>query len=330
MVDQFSIYLLLVVFAIGLFIAARGVWKSVASKTNPGGFLDKLTLGLFVLSLGFAAFEWLGESYIRQTGIARALTGCFGLAGWMGLTIAASKALLQKPAKNWSWGVSVALMVLSGGGISLWSYDRFCRMFSHFVLFNLDSNIGAVTPTNEYEAFADNGEKIDLFSFSTDDQLFDEFAASFSLRHPRFENSLIETAVADKNANCHGWVFTEGRFLLRGTGVETILRANRYELVTEPKANDVVIYRDLTGKILHTALVQGVLSNGTVIAESKWGIDKRVLHRPEDQPYSDRYEFYRTSRPSHSIRIAEAGAMKEKATMTLSVSSQIEGNNPQQ
>jgi hypothetical protein len=305
MVDQFSIYLLLFVFATGLFITARGAWKSVSSKSVSGGWLDKLTLVLFVLSLGLVAFEWLGESYLRQAGLVRALTGGLGLGGWMGLTVAASKALLQKSAKNWGWGVSIALLILSSSGISYWSYDRFGRLFNHYVVFNLDANIGAVLPSNDFEGFADNGEKVELFSFSTDDQLFDEFAGSFSLRHGRFENALIETAVADMNANCHGWVFTEGRFLLRGTGVETILRANRYRIVTEPKPNDIVIYRDVTGKILHTALVQAVLSNGTVITESKWGIDKRVLHRPEDQPYSARYDFYRTERPSHSIRIAE-------------------------
>lgn len=327
MVDQFNIYLLLVVFAIGLFIAARGVWKSVSSKPTQGGILDKVTLALFVLSLGFATFEWLGESYIRQTGLARVLSGSLGLAGWMGLTVAASKALLQKPTKNWGWGLCVALMTMSGSGISYWSYERFCRMFNHFVIFNLDANIGAVTPNNDFEAFADNGEKVELFSFSADDQQFDEFADAFSLRYPRFENALIETAVADRNANCHGWVFTEGRFLLRGTGVETILRANRYELVTEPKPHDVVIYRDITGKILHTALVQAVLSNGTVITESKWGIDKRVLHRPEDQPYSDRFEFYRTSRPSHSIRIAEASSREETATLTSNVTIQTNSDD---
>lgn len=330
MVDQFSIYLLLVVFATGLFIAARGAWKSVSSKSVPGGWLDKLTLALFTLSLGFVAFEWLGESYIRQAGLIRALTGILGLAGWMGLTVAASKALLQKPAKNWGWGMSLALMILSGSGISCWSYDRFCRIFSQFVVFNLDTNIGAVLPTSDFEAFADNGEEIELFSFSTDDQLFDEFASSFSLRHTRFENALIETAVADKNANCHGWVFTEGRFLVRGTGVETILRANRYRIVTEPKPNDIVIYRDVTGKILHTALVQAVLNDGTVITESKWGIDKRVLHRPEDQPYSDRFDFYRTERPSHSIRIAATEATGDKMRLTSSDANKISDSDTHQ
>jgi hypothetical protein len=317
MFDQTSVYLLLVVFATGLFISARGTWRVVSKSAVAGGWLDKLTLGLYVISLGFMAFEWLGESYLMRTGLSRAIFGSLGFVAWMGAVLAAAKTLLGKPTQNWVWGGSAALMILIGCGVSIWSYERYSRLFNHFVVFNIDACIGQVMPSDAFKGYADNGEEVELFQFNTDDRVFSEFASQFSIRYARFENALIETADADKQANCHGWVFTNGKFLLRGTGVETILRSNQYRLVTEPQANDIVIYRDVTGKILHTALVQAVLGDGTVIAESKWGIDKRVLHRPEDQPYSNRLQYYRTDRLSHSIRIVESQpAAEDKVHLT--------------
>lgn len=113
----------------------------------------------------------------------------------------------------------------------------------------------------------------------------------------------ILRAGPDSRSNCHGWVFTGGRFLLDGPGVARILEDNGYSAVSQPQPLDVVIYRDSQGEINHTGLVKAVLADGTVLIESKWSVGARFLHLPEDQPYSPRFTYYRTSRPTHVVTI---------------------------
>ncbi len=142
--------------------------------------------------------------------------------------------------------------------------------------------------------------------FPVDDYTFEEYSSSSEERFRAFGNAMIYREDADRMANCHGWIFTDGRFLLKGNDVERILCDNHYELVADPRPSDLVIYRNEMGSILHTALVQGILRDGTVITESKWGIDQRFLHLPANQPYSQHFAYYRTDRPNHLIRIQES------------------------
>jgi hypothetical protein len=101
---------------------------------------------------------------------------------------------------------------------------------------------------------------------------------------------------------------------VKGSDVEQILQDHQYSVVTDPRSQDLVIYRDVTGNILHTALVQALLPDGTVIAESKWGTLQRFLHLPEDQPYSTIFQFYRTKRPDHWIQVQPQKARKSDDT----------------
>ncbi|GIW90977.1 MAG: hypothetical protein KatS3mg109_1409 [Pirellulaceae bacterium] len=98
--------------------------------------------------------------------------------------------------------------------------------------------------------------------------------------------------------NCHGWVFTGGRYVVKSEDVETILHDNGYSEVEQPQVGDLVVYRDEQGRIIHTGVVRGILDDGTPLLESKWGFAGRFLHRPEEQVYSTNYRFYRTSRPA--------------------------------
>lgn len=165
---------------------------------------------------------------------------------------------------------------------------------------------GVIVSEDEFCGRTDLGSKINLFHFSVDDQLFKEYAEDFHIRYSMFTSALIHREDADSSSNCHGWVFTGGKFLLRGTGVERILEENRYAIVSTPAPGDIVIYRSDTGAILHTGLVQGVLNEGTVMIESKWGTDQRFLHRPEDQPYSTSFVYYHSDRKGHLIDLEQS------------------------
>jgi hypothetical protein len=113
---------------------------------------------------------------------------------------------------------------------------------------------------------------------------------------PGFAGHRIVRADADYTANCHGWVFTGGRHLLKGTGVEMILEDNGYQIVKKPQPGDVIVYRDLVNQIVHTGIVRVAFDDGQVLIESKWGIAGRYLHLAEDQYYSKYFAFYRSPR----------------------------------
>jgi len=165
---------------------------------------------------------------------------------------------------------------------------------------------GVIVPENEFYGLTDLGNKINLFRYSVDDQLFQEYSKDFYTRYSVFASALIQREDADCSSNCHGWIFTGGKFLMRGIGVERILEENRYAIVSTPAPGDIVIYRSDTGAILHTGLVQGVLNEGTVMIESKWGTDQRFLHRPEDQPYSTSFMYYHSDRKGHLIDVEQS------------------------
>lgn len=112
----------------------------------------------------------------------------------------------------------------------------------------------------------------------------------------------IQTGPPDPGSNCHGWVFTGGRYLVSGHDVELILADNGYLEVKGPQPGDVAIYRDTTGFATHTALVCGLGDKGAVLMESKWGQGARFIHTATDHPYSrDAVTYYRSDRGSHTL-----------------------------
>jgi hypothetical protein len=115
---------------------------------------------------------------------------------------------------------------------------------------------------------------------------------------------LIRTAPPELSHDCHGWVFTAGRYWVRGRDVDAILQDNGYRKVSVPQPGDVVVYRDVSGAVLHTALVR-VAAADNILVEGKWGPLGRYIHPVADQVYGDRFEYYHTDRPRHTLRGVE-------------------------
>jgi hypothetical protein len=111
---------------------------------------------------------------------------------------------------------------------------------------------------------------------------------------------LIRTAPADPACNCHGWVYAGGHYWVNEAGVEAVLADNGYRRVVEPQRGDVVAYRDEKGTVTHSGVVR-VVERGTILIESKWGPLGCYLHRPEDQPYGQRFTYYRSARKGHVL-----------------------------
>jgi hypothetical protein len=128
------------------------------------------------------------------------------------------------------------------------------------------------------------------------------------LSRQTFKQGVIHTEDANGDSNCHGWVFTGGRFWVRGQHVEQILHDNRYSEVRSPRAGDLAVYRNPAGEVTHTGIVR-LAAGGLILIESKWGQLGRYVHTPSDHCYTDSTcTYYRSPRQGHLLRGLEAEA----------------------
>ena len=117
---------------------------------------------------------------------------------------------------------------------------------------------------------------------------------------------VISLPLGWQDCNCHGFVFTNGRFWISGDEVERILEDNGYVPVGLPRPPDVAVFRDTAGKIIHTGIVRGAAADGVILLESKWGNMGRFIHRHDRHPYcSSTCGFYRSPRMGHTVHGAE-------------------------
>lgn len=147
---------------------------------------------------------------------------------------------------------------------------------------------GELDTLDNLVAVTDRGREVALYQLVRNGVAVSDFAESQRLK-----------------SNCHGGVFTSGQHMLWRDGVDRILEDNGYQVCSVPQAGDLIIYRNATGEILHTGQVKLAVLNGVMI-ESKWGLGKWFLHDPAMQPYSSRYDYYRSSRHGHALTIRPA------------------------
>lgn len=121
-------------------------------------------------------------------------------------------------------------------------------------------------------------------------------------------NQVMRRGPSDTRSNCHGWVFAGGKFLVSGEEVDVILRENGYQAVTEPRAGDVVVYRQGSA-VTHTAVVRYLAEGQPVLVESKWGTLGIFLHPVEKSVYGTEFTFYRSPRTGHLLAGLDVPAM---------------------
>lgn len=210
----------------------------------------------------------------------------------------------------------VSCLLVTTMTISGWSWHR---LYSAGMMADLALDCcspGELVEEQRYIGITDSGVQLPLYRVKVSNDHFEKFAEACRERISKLAEPLIVRAEPCSEYNCHGWVFTGGKHLLRGENVEQILASNGYSQIAHPKENDVVIYRSPLGRILHTGLVSTILSDKTILVESKWGVDGRYLHKLEDQPYSQNFEFYRGSRGSHVIAFQSNENAAEVVTLS--------------
>jgi len=153
-------------------------------------------------------------------------------------------------------------------------------------------------------AVTDLGHEITLFQY--DASKSPETLADILVQQEELTQKVIRVAGPDAACNCHGWVFTNGRYGVTSEDVDRILADNGYRIVEPPQEGDIVIYRDDLDHVRHTGLVRFVGADGLVLVESKWGPLGIYLHTPTDQPYGRYFHFYRSPRAGHVLIMKSA------------------------
>jgi len=135
-------------------------------------------------------------------------------------------------------------------------------------------------------------------------------------RNAQFKEQVIRHSTADERTNCHGWVFTGGKFILSGTEVNLILTENSYTEQKAPQPGDLVIYRT-GGSVVHSALVQYVAGDRPILVHSKWGSLGTFVHPIDKSPYGTDYTFYRSPRAGHLLTIMPAAASNSNSVPSV-------------
>jgi hypothetical protein len=202
--------------------------------------------------------------------------------------------------------VATALIGLGLGSPLAWSY---ClnRQTSDFDPSSALSQIGDAHGSRaSLVALTDRGRVIPLSEFHAAIDV-EAWAEAEDRRYAEMGDPyhFIRLAPPNPICNCHGWVFADGQFWIDGNDVKNILDDNGYYEVTAPVAGDIIVYH-AGDEVLHSGIVRYVAEDGEILIESKWGMNSRILHTPEDQPHWQQWRFYHTARSGgHCLNLAD-------------------------
>lgn len=120
------------------------------------------------------------------------------------------------------------------------------------------------------------------------------------LSERRYVERVIRLAPSSDTCNCHGWVFTGGRYWVSPDDVQLILNDNGYRPVSEPRPGDLAIYR-AGDSITHTAVVRAASDGKPVLVEGKWGSMGVFLHEVAESCWGTSFTYYRSPRSGHLL-----------------------------
>jgi hypothetical protein len=226
-----------------------------------------------------------------------------GLVGWEILVLHAALAGGTRPAIG-RWRLPLGLLAAT---ITLYTWNE-CRLDAGPPgLFAIEevANRDLVVDTT-FAAYTDQNSRIPVY-VNLIDHAPDADAETMLLKRFKLVGLVTRTAAPDARCNCHGWIFTGGRFWVKGKDVDQVLHDNRYEEVSETRVGDLIVYRNDAEGIVHTGLVRALDADGLVFIESRWAVYGPYLHQPADQCYGTSFAYYRSPRPGHRLSCFEDG-----------------------
>ncbi len=280
----------LCVYGFGAFLAkavsirARLVWASITS----------------IAVVGFT-FEMQQNAIVSSTVLALILLPVLlSDRVWISSVFRVVSQLLQSPTARWAMPFTFGTIVAAGAIIQyerrqLASNDREMLLMARL------SGAPELVISNERYLLTDSGTRINAHlpveSVVQDMKIEDERAL---LHDMHVTMHIIQHEPANDDSNCHGWVFTGGKYWILGKSVDPILEQNHYEPTTSPQPGDLVVYRN-DAKVSHTAIVRYVTDGMPVLVEGKWGALGVYLHAVEESCYGRNYMFYRSPRKGHQL-----------------------------
>jgi hypothetical protein len=111
---------------------------------------------------------------------------------------------------------------------------------------------------------------------------------------------LIRRGPGDDRTNCLGWLFAGGEYWLLDREIDRIIRDNGYQIITQPRPDDLVVYRQ-NGHFAHVAIVRVTTKDLPAIVEGKWGFNGVYLHPVDASIYGSNYVYYRSPRSGHLL-----------------------------
>jgi hypothetical protein len=216
-------------------------------------------------------------------------------------------------------GVRAAVVSTAGGLLLIGALARY-EVRDQEIMDRATAEMMSVTEKPPLKAVAhpeivtDTGRSLTIYEPLTPRSPEETLAAEQrALRPLGFAEKLIRVAPATDATNCHGWVFTGGRYWLSPEDVEEILTDNHYQPVYDPRPGDLIVYRS-NGTIAHSAVVRAITDSGSVLVEGKWGFMGTFLGAPEVSCYGRDFAFYRTPRGGHLLAgLAGAPERKDRA-----------------
>ena len=256
--------------------------------------------GVRVVVAGLTAFQ--PKLTLPAAGILASVLLVSGLLGsaWFGRQLAAIVAVFRKPAVWWGLVAFGGLGTVLASGVA---FDRDDQIALEQSIQNLEMAVSRVPsqPTDEAHAATDRGNKI-ILKVPTEprEDMALHGTEEKTLHDAPFHDQLIRRSGPTDHSNCHGWVFTGGKFLLSPDDVELILKENGYYETHEPRSGDLVIYRQ-AGAVSHTAIVRYVSEGQPVLVEGKWGAMGVFLHPANTSFYGTEFTFHRSTRTGHLL-----------------------------
>lgn len=308
---EVSSTLLFSVFVLNLLLTAKCLLQLLVGKQHRFVWLERgsgllgCLIACWLVPDGICQFQTakgLG-GFVSSPVLSVAMIGCAVGVSWLNLKYVS----LRLPASQLLRSPTIWLLLSTSVGATAWSGQRFYSVAHGLPDAMLDLEPpGHLQQTAGFFAVTDRGRIVRLLNWHVDKEAFENYDFESFYARVGGTQSVISRASPNPMSNCHGWVFTAGMFHMTGGGVERILEDNGYKKVDHPQTEDLIIYRSSQDQIVHTGLVRGVLDDGTVIVESKWSVTGRFLHRPEDQPYSPVFAYYRSPRQGHLVTIKPA------------------------
>lgn len=230
------------------------------------------------------------------------------LAAWTSSFEVARRQIARLATPKFVWGGVLLLSMIAS------------RFLAAHVLLTLDQQEAPReldledVPIRLTQAVTDAGQAVGLFHFKMHSSAtqIEQFIAS----NEKDLKQIIRLADPNSASNCHGWVFTGGKYGVRDPEVPRILIDNGYEAVATPREGDLAIY--ISGeKFTHSGIVRIADQHTPVLVESKWGPFGVYLHGVKQQPFPGECRFFRSSRSGHLLTLRRTDA---EGSLALEVS----------